>query len=200
MSYDQSKEYTTQLLQYKLSEIDRMPETILLVDEAQSTKADRFFWNMLLKSVVQDGHLKVGMFTSYGSAGAIPVELCSITPPILSGSSCIELERHAEPKDKQKVGLYLSENEANEIFDNKEKYPPDRPIFSNDMREYLFGFTKGHVGALTSIIDAVIKDEVCIALGQGMFSGLRDFAGHQTELCFAETPNNPRCLQGCSIP
>jgi hypothetical protein len=95
--------------------------------------------------------------------------------------------------------LYLSEREANEIFDNEEMYPPDRPIFSKDMREYVYAFTKGHVGALSGIIDAVIKDPVCIALGQGMFSGLRDFAGHQSRVPFVETPNNPRCLRGCSI-
>jgi hypothetical protein len=80
-----------------MREIENMPETILLVDEAQTKKADRFFWNYLLKVVVPScgKTLKVGLFSSYGNAGAIPVELHSITPPLLPGSSRIRVAQTA---------------------------------------------------------------------------------------------------------
>jgi Cdc6-like AAA superfamily ATPase len=122
MSHGQCRQYLELLLHHKLSKIDSMQETVLLVDEAQTTKKDLYFWNSFIKNIVQDGHgpIRVGLFASYGSAGSAPVEYPYIALPILSSSSRVELEWHGTQDDEQKVGLYLSKDEADEIFDRPE--------------------------------------------------------------------------------
>lgn len=58
--------------------------------------------------------------------------------------------------------LFLSREEAEEIFDKATTHHQDRPSFSTDFRTYVYGVTSGHAGALTSIIKEATKHRVCI--------------------------------------
>lgn len=159
----QSQNYIEQLLGASLSNPTVIPPTVLLVDEAQSTKEDQYFWNTFLKLLVQPAlsTLRVAMFAAYGSAGNTPVEIPCITPPILRRIQRVELQWHGNDEDPP-VGLFLSREEAEEIFDKATAYHQDRPSFSADFRTYVYDVTFGHAGALTSIIGEVIKHRVCI--------------------------------------
>lgn len=77
MNSFQSKKYIEQLLGMALSNPAVIPPTVLLVDEAQSTKEDQYLWNTFLKLLVQPApsNLRVAMFAAYGSAGNTPVEI-----------------------------------------------------------------------------------------------------------------------------
>ncbi|KAF8536063.1 hypothetical protein BDD12DRAFT_891107 [Trichophaea hybrida] len=112
-----------------------VPPTVILVDEAQTTKDDKYFWN---------------------TAGSNPVEIPSITPPVLSRIQRVELQWYGTDKD-QAVGLYLSREEADEIFDKMTSYHQDRPIYGVDIRDYVYAVTSGHAGALASLIGEVTK-------------------------------------------
>lgn len=81
----QSQGYIKRLLGASLLNPSVIPPTVLLVDEAQSTKEDQYFWNTFLKLLVQPAPstLRVAMFAVHGSAGSSPVDIPCITPPIL---------------------------------------------------------------------------------------------------------------------
>lgn len=163
MNSFQSKKYIEQLLGTALSTPAVIPPTVLLVDEAQSTKEDQYFWNTFLKLLVQPApsNLRVAMFAAYGSAGNTPVEIPCITPPILRRIQRVELQWHGNDEDPP-VGLLLSREEAEEILNKATACHQDRPSFSADFRAYVYDVTSGHAGALASIIEAVTKHRVCI--------------------------------------
>lgn len=159
----QSQGYIEWLLGASLSNPSVIPPTVLLVDEAQLTKEDQYFWNTFLKLVVQPASstLRVAMFAAYGSAGNSPVDIPCITPPILRRIQRVELQWHGNDEDPP-VGLFLSREEAEEIFDKATAHHQDRPSFNTDFRTYVYDVTSGHVGALTSVIEGVTKNRVCI--------------------------------------
>jgi hypothetical protein len=67
------------LVKRPLSGLNGIQDTVILVD-------DEFFWNSFLKVIVRDTNspLRVCLFAAYGSAGSTPVDIPSVTPPILS--------------------------------------------------------------------------------------------------------------------
>ena len=157
-----SQKYLEELLGVSLEDPASIPDTVLLLDEVQSTKGDRYFWNSFLKLIVQDGRapLRVGMFGIYGSTGECPVEMPLVTPPILHRGQRVELQWHGTEVDRE-VGLYFSWDEANELFDKETTTHPERPQYSKDFRTYVFNITCGHAGAMTGILRQFTQDPVC---------------------------------------
>lgn len=97
----QSQAYIERLLEASLSNPSAIPPTVLLVDEAQSTKEDQYFWNTFLKLLVQPdpSTLRVAMFAVYSSAGDSPVDIPCITTPILRRIQRVELQWHGNDED-----------------------------------------------------------------------------------------------------
>ncbi|KAF8246761.1 hypothetical protein K440DRAFT_321623 [Wilcoxina mikolae CBS 423.85] len=202
MNVLQSRNYLEQLLGCSLSKVTMIPPTVLLVDEAQTTKDDEYFWNTFLKFIVQpdDTPLLVCLFATYGSAGSNPVEIPSITPPVLSCVQRVELQWYGTDVD-QAVGLYLSREEADEIFDKTTSYHQDRPIYGVDFRDYVYAVTSGHAGALTSIIREVTKHRVYIITMRCLEECIHEtVTGHQKSLHSQGTSNNQHFLRTIFIP
>lgn len=89
------------------------------------------------------------MFAVYGSAGNSPVDIPCITPPILCRIQRVELQWHGNDEDPP-VGLLLSREEVEEIFDKATAHYQDRPSFGTDFRTYVYDVTSGPVQEVTN--------------------------------------------------
>lgn len=88
------------------------------------------------------------MFAAYCSAGDSPADIPCIKPLILRRIQRVGFQWHGNDEDPP-VRLYLSREEAKEIFDKATTHHQDRPSFSTDFRTYVYGVASGHAGALT---------------------------------------------------
>lgn len=156
-SPDDSCAFLEKILGLTLNQLPHLKQPIvLLIDEAQTSKSDTFFWNDFLKFLVQPCVVPVYviMCSAYGSAGRFPVDLPLMTPPILSRVQRIELSWSGDT-EYVPIGLYLSQDETTDVFDRTTKNHQDHPRYSEALRDYLFHLTNGHSGALTSIIEII---------------------------------------------
>lgn len=161
-SPDDSRVFLEKILGTTLDQLPRLRQPIvLLIDEAQTSKSDTFFWNDFLKFLVQPRTVPVYviMCSAYGSAGRFPVDLPLITPPILNWVQRIELTWSGDT-EYVPIGLYLSRDETTDVFDRTTKYHQDHPRYSEALRDYLFHLTNGHTGALTSIMEIINMEPV----------------------------------------
>lgn len=165
-SPDDSCAFLQRILGSTLAQLPRLRQPIiLLVDEAQTSRSDTFFWNNFLKLLVQPHVVPVYvvMCSAYGSAGRFPVDLPLMTPPVLSPIQRIELTWSGDG-EYIPIGLYLSRDETTDVFDRTTQYHQDHPRYSEALRDYLFHLTNGHPGALTSIMDIINMQPVSNAL------------------------------------
>lgn len=90
----QSQGYIERLLGASLSSPSVVPPTVLLVDEAQSTKENQYFRNTFLKLLVQPtpSTRRVAMFAAYSSVGDSPADIPCMKPLILRRIQRVDLQ------------------------------------------------------------------------------------------------------------
>jgi len=158
-----TKRYLDHTLGIPVSTLEYQPcePVFVFVDEAQSSKNDRFFWNMFLKSYVQRPGFKifVAMASGYGSAGRTVFEIPGMTPPILDPVQRIGLFWKGDTENEP-AGLHFSKEEARQCVEIRTSSHPDRPQYSEELQGYLFELSSGHCGALSALIDIINQNKV----------------------------------------
>lgn len=134
-------------------------DTVLLLDEAQTTYKNRYFWNMFLKSIERISGVYVVLFSSYGSPKRQPVDLIGLTPPVLTADQRIGLQID-ENQGFPPAGLLLTITEAESIMSLASSAHQDHPQFSHGLLHWVYALTAGHVGAFVGILDMIIRSPV----------------------------------------
>ncbi|KAK1147474.1 hypothetical protein N8T08_001556 [Aspergillus melleus] len=134
----------------------------LLIDEAQQSYWDSGLWATLFKAVEPAVSLPyIVLFTSYGSPtrGFSGFERKHMpTPMVFAADQQISLwpDANIEPPWRP-IGLLLDEDEAIEVV---ERYAPCfipncAPILTQDLKRGLFKSSNGHIGLITSLVQAL---------------------------------------------
>lgn len=110
------------------------------------------------------------LFSSYGSAGASPVEVKHGTSPIFLPSQRISLEWEDHHDLDAPVGLLLKRNEADDLIRRLCKVEPDNPELDQELGDQLFELSAGHAGALAGLVESIVTHHVstmsCMASNQ----------------------------------
>ena len=141
------------------------PNTIILIDEGQETYRDYALWQAFkLKSPSSAIFI---LFSSYGSAGELPVEFRGTPEPLRPAQriSFLWEPRIGDPEaalHDSPVGLYL---QAEEAIDLIKRYPQPggtNVFFATDACKYLFEISGGHAGALAGLVEQITTNKVSI--------------------------------------
>lgn len=129
------------------------PDSVLIVDEAQSSYWDSTFWLELIQTIKPESQFRVITFASYGSAG------CNIYDPMtrihISPRQNISLFA-LDHGDGIAVGLLLTKPEFEELVAKLfVGHYFDLPVLDS-----VFDITCGHVGACKDFLNIVRAHEV----------------------------------------
>ncbi|TDL20270.1 hypothetical protein BD410DRAFT_375058 [Rickenella mellea] len=137
----------------------------ILFDEAQDTYVDGMLWNILFKDI-QSYPYYVVLFCSYGSPSDRVVDHRIGTPLDLDDESRVSLlPTHCSP------GLLLTEAEYVEVVD---RFYPSMNL-ARDLRETIFLWTAGYVGAVRGVLEMISRFPDRKALRQGAVVDLAEF-------------------------
>lgn len=131
-------------------------DRVFLVDEAQMTYSNIYFWNCFLKLIDYTQGVYVVLFSSYGSPGGRPVDLVNVTPPVLRPDQRISLVWTASP-GFDPVGLLFTREEAIEVVALATEHHQDTPNFAPELLDWLYDLSTGHAGALNSLIQILLQ-------------------------------------------
>jgi hypothetical protein len=133
---------------------------VIIMDEAQSTYSDTRFWDDIVKQVqgLTTYNIKLCFLSSYGSPSTgLPYNPADHSAPVSFGpNQCISLT----PTLELPIGLFYNADEFDEAVaklcsrEPVQKYAIDRAA-----QEYIFNFTGGHPGGVTSVVEYIF--EVC---------------------------------------
>lgn len=122
------------------------PNTILILDEAQSTYWDKTFWTRFKNPGLQG--MRVVAFASHGSSGYTGAD--NVTPMWIGKEQRVGLAR-LDCGDGILVGLLFTREEFNALV--RLKFHDNR--FSDSFLDCVFDMTKGHVGACEDLMKCV---------------------------------------------
>jgi hypothetical protein len=135
-------------------------ERYFLFDEGHTTYWDSTLW-VVFKDCIQSRSIPVYaiLFCSYGNGTAIYPDLP--TPLALSGARVI-LDR-TDLGGSKPCGLLLDEEEFRSVIDHQMR----RLLLAEDLRDFVYHFTRGHAGATVAVIQFLLKKvptyENCVA-------------------------------------
>ncbi|KAJ7940230.1 hypothetical protein B0H13DRAFT_1937138 [Mycena leptocephala] len=126
----------------------------LIFDEAQSTYSDASLWSTLFKDP-PDGFLFV-LFAFHGSQGGGQDPDKEGTPNNILPHQQIGLRPSRNGLlDSQNIpGLYFTLDEY-QIFMAEQRKKPDLPVLAEDLVKWLYISSKGHIGAIDSVLFAI---------------------------------------------
>jgi len=131
--------------------VQTFDNTILILDEAQTTYGDKDFWSRFKNPGLED--MRVVAFASHGSSGYTGPD--NVMPMWIRMEQRVGLAR-LDCGDGIVVGLLFTRDELNAFV--QLKYRDNG--FSDSFIDCIFDMTNGHVGACESLIDKVIAHEV----------------------------------------
>lgn len=160
MTASESEKYLEGLLNGSYMDVMTSQDRVLLLDEAQTSYHDMFFWNTFLKGIHRLSGPYVMLFSSYGNPSQSPLGSdVAGTPAAFAPGQRISL-RWESVHPFPAVGLLLSEEEANDVINRSAQGNQDRPIYTGGLKEDLYTFTEGHVGALSAMSSVIETDLV----------------------------------------
>ncbi|KAB8230344.1 uncharacterized protein BDW43DRAFT_314033 [Aspergillus alliaceus] len=133
-------------------------KTVIVVDEAQASYKDSYFWNTIVKErrSGEGEDINICLFCSYGSPlTGLEVDHLWFSPATFGPAQRITLTPQPG-KDSPKLGLFFTPDEFDEavslLTTNKyeEKFTIDKEAMS-----YLYELTNGHPGGVTSLVNFV---------------------------------------------
>ena len=127
------------------------PNTILILDEAQTTYWDKNFWNKFKNPGLQG--MRVVAFASHDSSGYIGAD--NVTPIWIGKEQRVGLA-HLDCGDGILVGLLFTREEFNALV--RLKFHDNR--FSDSFLDCVFVMTNGHVGACEDLMKCVAAHKV----------------------------------------
>ena len=121
--------------------------TYVFFDDAQDTYSDNDLWNNFFKDV-ESTNFRVVLFCSYGSPASRVVDVIHPkgTPTKLRNAARMSLR----PSDDN-PGLLLSHEEYKKVLD---LWKP-RVYLDSELQELIYGWTEGHVGAVSGILHSI---------------------------------------------
>jgi hypothetical protein len=119
--------------------------TYVFFDDAQETYEDNDLWNTFLKDV-EATNFRVVLFCNYGSPTNQVVTHPKGTPTRLRHAARVSLR----PSDDGAPGLLLSPEEYEDVICHYHE-----ASIEFELRDLIFGWTAGHVGAVTDILHAI---------------------------------------------
>jgi len=124
-------------------------ERYFLFDEGQTTYWDDILWAELKDSFQSSSKpIYAILFCSYGNDD---VSLAQDVTPVDFGEARVTLERTNRGLSKP-CGLLLDEEEFREVINLREKIS-----LADDLRDFIYHFTQGHVGALVAVVTFLLK-------------------------------------------
>lgn len=127
-----------------------LPNTVLIIDEAQLSYWDIAFWLGFIKPINSSTPYMVILFASYGSASRNL--LSRATPLIVQKGQHVGLARGPNSS----IGLLLTREEMEGVV---EKSFPNHH-FDVSLLDYVYSLTSGHVGACYDAFSVVQEDQV----------------------------------------
>jgi hypothetical protein len=144
-----------------------MTNMLLIIDEAQASYQYGNLWTQFIKRIASDGDegRRVILFSSYGSPTAIPLKHSPDGSPPIELSTNQRVSIRPLSDNNQKVSLYFTRPEFNDIVTRVCKYSgkngqPFRP--SSELLDYIWEFSNGHPAGTRVVLDALINSEVSI--------------------------------------
>jgi hypothetical protein len=120
-----------------------------LFDEGQSTYWDARLWTAF-KNTIQGSSETASvyaiLFCSYGNE-----DVTDGTTPLDFGLGKVTLNR-ANPGLSEPCGLLLDEEEFADVIRRRPKLR-----LADDLRDFVYSFTRGHVGAAVAVLDFLLK-------------------------------------------
>ncbi len=162
LSFTESQNYLEEVLGFAREELFEARNTIVFIDDAQSTYYDEELWSFL-KMLDSDGASFI-LFCSYGSPGPEPVEMKSGTPPSLGPLQRISLQWKENPSKDPPVGLLLLKDEADDLISRFCTRNANKPAFSSELSDHLYKISGGHAGALAGLVETVANDRASTPL------------------------------------
>ncbi|KAE9392758.1 hypothetical protein BT96DRAFT_979250 [Gymnopus androsaceus JB14] len=138
---------------FKFADIGDGQRRWLLFDEAQESYEDDVLWNVLFKNPGND--VVIVLFASYGSQGVKEWRRRGVTlNPILPHQRMNLWPVDGENGEEHLhiPGLCLLRAEFDELVDLQQQLDPDIPILMEDLRDWIFSISGGHIGAVMSIL------------------------------------------------
>ena len=127
------------------------PNTILILDEAQTTYWDKIFWNKFKNPGLQG--MRLVAFASHDSSGYTGVD--NVTPIWIGKEQRVGLTR-LDCGDGIHVGLLFTREEFNALV--RLKFHDNH--FSDSFLDCVFDMTNGHVGACEDLMKCVAAHKV----------------------------------------
>jgi hypothetical protein len=131
--------------------VQTTPNTILILDEAQTTYWDKNFWSKFKNSGLQG--MRVVAFASHGSCGYTGAD--NVTPMWIGKEQRVSLAR-LDCGDGILVGLLFTREEFNELV--QLRFRGRR--FSDTFLDCVYDMTNGHVGACEDLMNMIVAHEV----------------------------------------
>ncbi|KAJ6567280.1 hypothetical protein DFH09DRAFT_918962, partial [Mycena vulgaris] len=137
----------------------------ILFDEAQTTYEDEFLWSRFLKELENNNFIVV-LFASYGSQQpSRGVARVIGTPNNIQVHQCMGLRATENGLLVPYIpGLYFTPEEF-ETFLEEQIQKSDLPALSEDLGEWIYGASRGHIGAIDSVLLMVKLVAVCMFHG-----------------------------------
>ncbi|PLN79533.1 hypothetical protein BDW42DRAFT_172707 [Aspergillus taichungensis] len=157
-------------------------ESVLIVDEAQMSYGDMFFWNGIIKER-SDGLIKhkirICLFCSFGSPST-GVDDVIYTPHRIFPEQRVTITPQPDP-DSPQIGLFYTETEFSDVISRLAQHRFTE-IFTLDdeAKSYLFSLTNGHPGGLESMMAYIYyvyrhrmkREEVFLITEQAIIDGV----------------------------
>jgi hypothetical protein len=131
--------------------VQTTPNTILILDEAQTTYWDKGFWGRFKNPGLQD--MRVVAFASHGSSGYTGAD--NATPMWIGMEQGVGLAR-LDCGDGIIVGLLFTREEFNELVELRFRGRG----FSDTFLDCVYDMTNGHVGACQDLMNMIVAHEV----------------------------------------
>ncbi|KAG9017626.1 hypothetical protein FRB95_006319, partial [Tulasnella sp. JGI-2019a] len=126
------------------------PTRYILFDEGQDSYWDRPLWNDYFKTMsAGTTSIRLILFCSYGSPSNRLNDIPGLGSLVLSPDARISLR----PRSTGDLGLLLTRPEYDDVLI---KYPK-QVLFTEDMKDAIYEWTAGHVGAIVSILEFILR-------------------------------------------
>lgn len=156
MSFAESQNYLEKMLGFARDHLFKARNTIICIDDAQSTYYDDELWSFL--KMLDSAGASFILFCSYGSPGPEPVEVRSGTPPIFGRLQRISLQWGENTSMDPPIGLLLLKDEADDLIFRCCAQNANKPVLSSELSDLLYKISGGHAGALSGLVETVIND------------------------------------------
>lgn len=126
--------------------------TWLVFDEAQDSYCDTVLWNYHMKDVRGGVHpeIRVVCLEAFGSPSSRSSRSTTRmfgTPELVTASYIMPLR----PSPESPHALAFTEDEFNSYMDLLSTFN-ERPVLQNDLKEYIYNTSAGHIGAITALL------------------------------------------------